>query len=150
MKPSSSSSNRSSNDNQRLNWCCTMYPDSWDSLDECYETLNEIADDCKYAIFGNETCPTTGRHHLQGYVMFKTRIRFSALRKNISLLFIGKLLKARLVRTLTIVLKTIQLQWSLVSVPNMMIMALVKLIDGSKLEWLLKKIALKISLIKFL
>lgn len=58
-----------------------MYPDSWDSLDECYETLNEIADDCKYAIFGNETCPTTGRHHLQGYVMFKTRIRFSALRK---------------------------------------------------------------------
>lgn len=31
-----------------------------------------------YLIYGSETCPTTKKHHWQGYVEFKTRIRMKA------------------------------------------------------------------------
>lgn len=66
---------------QLKNWCCTIYPDSFENVPECYEIVQAIGEDSKYAIFGKEICPTTKRIHLQGYVMFKQRIRFTALKK---------------------------------------------------------------------
>lgn len=69
------------NTTQLKNWCCTIYPDTWESLPQCYETVQEIGEDSSYAIFGKEICPTTGRIHLQGYCQFKSRIRFTALKK---------------------------------------------------------------------
>lgn len=39
------------------------------------------ANDVKYAIQGRETCPTTGRKHLQCYVWFKERYRLTELFK---------------------------------------------------------------------
>ncbi|AXL65897.1 replication-associated protein [Spinybacked orbweaver circular virus 1] len=35
----------------------------------------------EYLIFGRETCPTTGRSHLQGYIYFKERRRLPYLKK---------------------------------------------------------------------
>lgn len=66
---------------QLKNWCCTIYPDTFTTIEECYETVQAIGADAKWAIFGLETCPTTKRQHLQGYVSFNERIRFTALRK---------------------------------------------------------------------
>jgi len=36
---------------------------------------------CRYIIFGRETCPSTGRKHLQGYVYLTRKGRSSAVRK---------------------------------------------------------------------
>jgi len=66
---------------QRFNWCFTIYPDCFDSMDACYDTVQQIGADSKWAIFGLETCPTTKRIHFQCYAMFEERIRFTALIK---------------------------------------------------------------------
>lgn len=40
-----------------------------------------VVDDYVKGICGEETCPTTGRKHLQGFMYFKKRQRFSVLQK---------------------------------------------------------------------
>lgn len=66
-------------------WCITLYAPPTDpdmAMDprtvspEALSTVGEVV----YGIFGLETCPTTNRLHLQGYVRFKNAIRFNSLR----------------------------------------------------------------------
>nr|WAE42124.1 MAG: replication associated protein [Cressdnaviricota sp.] len=40
--------------------------------------------DCEYLVFGRETCPDTGRKHLQGYFSFKSQRSWDALQKKLS------------------------------------------------------------------
>lgn len=42
-----------------------------------------LADIARYAICGYETCPTTGRAHIQGYCALKKSMRFNSLKHNI-------------------------------------------------------------------
>lgn len=54
-------------------WCFTLF-----------EPASEPVFDsgiCRYLIYGRETCPTSGRKHLQGYIYFRERQRFSAVKK---------------------------------------------------------------------
>lgn len=44
----------------------------------------------KYMIYGKEICPSTGRHHWQGYVYFKNPLTFSALLKKLNIKTHGK------------------------------------------------------------
>lgn len=37
----------------------------------------------KHAIIGKETCPTSGRQHLQCFFQFNTRVRFNLLQSNL-------------------------------------------------------------------
>lgn len=54
-------------------WCYTSYlVDQTPIVPDSY---------CKYRIEGREICPTTGRAHIQGYVQFKSKQRFTALQK---------------------------------------------------------------------
>lgn len=39
---------------------------------------------CRYLVWGREVCPTTGRQHLQGYVVWTSRRRFSAVRTQLA------------------------------------------------------------------
>lgn len=52
-------------------WCFTLYSDV------CPWTL----DNCSYCIYGRETCPDTGRKHLQGFVAFNKSVRLSGIKK---------------------------------------------------------------------
>lgn len=46
--------------------------------------LTELKPDkCSYIIYGRETCPDTGRKHLQGYVEFKDKVSFKVAQKYI-------------------------------------------------------------------
>lgn len=51
-------------------WCFTVYADEV-----------KFFFDAVYCIFGNEKCPTTGRWHKQGYVVFESNKRLTALKK---------------------------------------------------------------------
>lgn len=53
-------------------WCFTSY-------DLEIQPLKE--EDLKYLIRGKEVCPTTGRDHIQGYVVFKNAKSMSAVKK---------------------------------------------------------------------
>jgi len=44
-------------------WCFTFYPDNPEDMPGLHPSMD-------YMIYGWETCPTTGRPHLQGYVEF--------------------------------------------------------------------------------
>lgn len=52
-------------------WCFTSFED----------TIKFNEEKIVYFIFGRESCPTTGKKHLQGYVVFKTQQRLSAVKK---------------------------------------------------------------------
>lgn len=43
--------------------------------------INEEAEGFKYAIYGHETCPTTQRHHLQGYIELSKPMRIGAVQR---------------------------------------------------------------------
>lgn len=71
---------------QLKNWCCTIYPDAISASAEHRDTivrdlLVSIGNECSWALFGLEICPTTKREHLQGYCMFESRFRLTALKK---------------------------------------------------------------------
>lgn len=40
-------------------------------LDPCRDVLRQLGAEGHYVVWGNETCPTTGRPHIEGYVHFK-------------------------------------------------------------------------------
>ena len=61
---------------QRKQWCFTLH-EPFD-FDDVAQRLRETS---LYAIIGEETCPTTGRRHIQGYVCFTTRRRFNGVRE---------------------------------------------------------------------
>lgn len=68
-------------DNQLLNWSFTMWPHKIGSDDLVMDIMNRIGEDSKWAIFGQEVCPTTGQVHLQCYCMLKSRVRRGQLQK---------------------------------------------------------------------
>lgn len=59
---------------QTKHWCFTSY-------DVEKEPFADFRDKVSYLVYGRETCPETGRKHLQGYVAFKNRQRMSAIKK---------------------------------------------------------------------
>lgn len=62
----------------RVRWCFT----SFSVNSENKKWLNfELVPKVKFLIFGLETCPTTKKEHYQGYVEFKTKIRFKQVKK---------------------------------------------------------------------
>lgn len=54
------------------NFSWTLYPQ--DDEDNKIKLHCEKSEDLRYLIFGYEKCPSTGNDHLQGYVVFKTKI----------------------------------------------------------------------------
>lgn len=48
-----------------------------------HELLEELWDkiECRYIQYGRETCPTTGKKHLQGFICFEKPKRLSAMKK---------------------------------------------------------------------
>lgn len=62
---------------QSKHWVFTV--NNWTAHDE--ETLREVAEASEYLVYGYEEAPETGTKHLQGYVAFKTRHRFAAVRR---------------------------------------------------------------------
>lgn len=66
------------NNKQARRWCFTWnnYPENW----EQFLLINQL----KYYCVGEETAPTTGRKHLQGYVEFTGSKRLSTLRNEIA------------------------------------------------------------------
>lgn len=62
---------------RRLDWCFTDF----EHLDEDHYDEWYNAGGIQYIIAQVEQCPDTGRQHVQGYVIFDTRKRFSALKK---------------------------------------------------------------------
>lgn len=55
-------------------WCFTSY-------DVATEPLSEHRDKCSYIVWGREICPSTNRQHLQGFVAFRTRTKFSTIKR---------------------------------------------------------------------
>lgn len=55
------------------NWCFTTF-------DIENEPLSAHKDKIQYIICGRERCPRTNRQHIQGFVVFKSRTRFSSIR----------------------------------------------------------------------
>jgi hypothetical protein len=62
---------------QRLFYCFTMYPVGIETWETVETSLSKI---CKKWIFGVETCPTTGRIHLQGFMALRKRLRISEIK----------------------------------------------------------------------
>lgn len=60
---------------RQLGWCFTSYDVSKPPV------FNENVHE--YLIYGKETCPTTGRQHLQGYIRYKNRKRFAGVKKEL-------------------------------------------------------------------
>lgn len=61
----------SENSFQSKYWCYTSYETHLNPLDYLQEY--------SYNVYGIESCPSTGRTHHQGYVEFKSKVRFSTL-----------------------------------------------------------------------
>jgi len=68
-------------DNQRSCWVFTAFVSSYVDAEAASEEVETIGSDSKYCVVGLETCPTTGREHYQGYVVWNTKTRFTALKK---------------------------------------------------------------------
>lgn len=51
-------------------WCFTLF-----------DSVPVITDDMKYMVYQTEVCPKTGKEHIQGYVRFSNRIRFTGMKK---------------------------------------------------------------------
>jgi len=62
---------------QRIYYCFTLYPDDIEMLETVETRLTEIS---KKWIFGIESCPTTGRKHLQGFMALKKKMRITELK----------------------------------------------------------------------
>jgi len=70
-------------------WCGTFFPSTTESEEEItqfHELLGGKVEEriIKYAIAGRETCPTTGRLHLQCYFEFAKAVRFRTVQAGFS------------------------------------------------------------------
>lgn len=54
-------------------WCFTWH-------DHCIDDVNIPVSHYKYLVMGNELCPTTNRAHVQGYVSFNVRKKFTTVK----------------------------------------------------------------------
>ncbi|ADD62479.1 replication-association protein [Cyclovirus TN18] len=71
-----SSSKQTNSTLRRFCWTLNNY------TEEDVTTLQkDLAELCKFAIFGRETCPNTGTKHLQGFCNLQRPKRFSSIRK---------------------------------------------------------------------
>lgn len=61
---------------QRKGWCFTLNNYTQEDIDRLKNNVGII----QYAIWGEEVAPTTGTKHLQGYVLFKSKQRFNAVK----------------------------------------------------------------------
>lgn len=59
-------------------WCFTKY--NYDRT-EFDELIKSKTDDIKYCVYQEETCPTTQKNHIQGYVVFKNVRRLTEVKK---------------------------------------------------------------------
>jgi len=57
---------------QHANWVFTLFRSSYRGDDECLDAVRRIGQDATYCVVGLEICPSTGREHLQGFVVFPT------------------------------------------------------------------------------
>lgn len=62
------------------NWTLTLFAEDGVSLEDKEAWLNK-PEIFKYAIFGRETCPDTGKKHLQCFVSLHTKKRLTAMQK---------------------------------------------------------------------
>ncbi|GAC77801.1 replication protein, partial [uncultured marine virus] len=60
---------------QSKHWCFTI--NNWNAEDD--ERLQELATECEYLVYGYET-GAQGTPHLQGYVVFRTKVRMGIAR----------------------------------------------------------------------
>lgn len=63
---------------QSKRWCYTLNNYTEDDIE------NIAKWNVKYSIYGKEICPSTGTLHLQGFVIFNSAYRFSAVKKLLS------------------------------------------------------------------
>lgn len=66
---------------QYKNWTITMFPERYESKDDCYDVLTQLGDLCTYACFGLEHAPNTKKVHLQGFLMLEKKMRLTELKK---------------------------------------------------------------------
>lgn len=70
-------------------WCFTLYDPEPGNLAAFKEGFASLCDGptafVTYGIVGSETCPTTGRHHLQGYVYCSSRVGFRSFQQKLGL-----------------------------------------------------------------
>lgn len=61
---------------QGKHWCFTL-----NNYDEAQEAvILALEPECDYIVYGYETAPSTGTHHLQGLICFKSKLRFTQVR----------------------------------------------------------------------
>jgi len=86
LAPTGLASKKPKQDLQSNRWCFTIFPDAIAMTldDQRYlvsEIMESLAELCVWMIAGLETCPTTGRQHLQCFALFEGRHRFTELKK---------------------------------------------------------------------
>lgn len=59
-------------------FCFTYY---WKTREDITLIQEWLTTNTKFAMFGEETCPTTGRQHLQGWMAFENERSFNAIKK---------------------------------------------------------------------
>lgn len=62
------------NNIRKRGWCITAYENDW-------EGTKKLLDTADYSIIGNETCPKTGRKHLQCYGYWNNKISFNEIKR---------------------------------------------------------------------
>lgn len=77
------------------NWTLTLYLDKAPEGTTWQEYLQHLVDEDKlrFAAYGLEHCPTTGREHLQAYCSYKNQVRFSTVKKMFPKVHIEKMIK---------------------------------------------------------
>jgi len=65
--------------NGQRNWAYTLFPSACPNAEKVMKRF--AAAECKYLIFGRETCPKTGLQHLQGYFSLREQKTQSYIKK---------------------------------------------------------------------
>lgn len=67
---------------QSKGWCATIFKQTNEELEEYYHGFS-LPEGARYAILGKETCPTTGRSHLQTFIYFSTKRRRTFVKESL-------------------------------------------------------------------
>lgn len=66
----------------KVSWCFTLNNYTTEEVNDILSWSSKSSINyCKYIIFGKEICPTTGTPHLQGYLKWGKKKRFTELKK---------------------------------------------------------------------